>query len=122
MGKLNENNEPPWTDCKSEVNGDDSQQVECVNRKGKLLESDILESGGQQRTDRKKNGSSSEATASTSETDMVQSKSRLLAVKSRQTQSGPLTPGAVLNLSLSERGRVFERFLISLSLSLMIGD
>ncbi|KAK9926400.1 hypothetical protein M0R45_023633 [Rubus argutus] len=89
LGKLNENNEPPWTDCKSEVNGDDSQQVESVNRKGKLLESDILESGGQQATDWKKNRSSSEATASTSETDMVQAKSRLLAVKSRQNSEWP---------------------------------
>ncbi|XP_062026711.1 serine/threonine-protein kinase BLUS1-like isoform X2 [Rosa rugosa] len=109
LGKSNENNEPPWTDRKSEVNGDDSQQVECVNRKDKHHESETLESGGQQGTDWKKNGSSSEATASTSETDMVQAKSRIVAVKSRQTRSGPLTPGGVLNHSLSETGRSFER-------------
>ncbi|KAM5571302.1 serine/threonine-protein kinase BLUS1-like [Rosa sericea] len=109
LGKSNENNEPPSTDRKSEVNGDDSQQVECVNRKDKHLESETLESGGQQGTDWKKNGSSSEATASTSETDMLQAKSRIVAVKSRQTRSGPLTPGGVLNHSLSDTGRSFER-------------
>ena len=110
MGKLNENSEPSYTDCKSKVNGDDSQQVECVNRKGKLLESDQLESGSQQGTDWNKNGPSSEATTSTTETDMVHAKSKFVAVKSRQTRSGPLTPGAVLNHSLSDAGHIFERF------------
>lgn len=114
MGKLNDKNERPWTDCKSEVNGDDAQQVECVNRKGKLLDNDILESSGQQGTDWTKNGSSSDAMASTSETDMGQAKPRIVAVKSRQSRSGPLTPGGVLNHSLSEVGRNFERFVISL--------
>nr|XP_011470901.1 PREDICTED: serine/threonine-protein kinase dst1 isoform X2 [Fragaria vesca subsp. vesca] len=109
LGKLNDKNERPWTDCKSEVNGDDAQQVECVNRKGKLLDNDILESSGQQGTDWTKNGSSSEAIASTSETDTSQAKPRIVAVKSRQSRSGPLTPGGVLNHSLSEVGRIFER-------------
>ncbi|XP_050379164.1 serine/threonine-protein kinase BLUS1-like isoform X2 [Argentina anserina] len=109
LGKLKENNEPPWTDCKSKINGDESQQAECANRKGKLLESDLLESGGQQVTDWTKTGPSSEATASTSETDMVQPKSKTVAVKSRQTRSGPLTPGAVLNHSLSEARYIFEK-------------
>ncbi|CAL2260743.1 unnamed protein product [Prunus armeniaca] len=108
LGKLNENSEPYWTEYK-EVNDYEAQQVESLNKKGKVLESNILESGGQQKTAWKKNGSSSEATASTSEKDMVQAKNKNLLVKSRQTQSGPLTPGAVLSHSLSERARIFER-------------
>lgn len=111
MGKLNENSEPYWTEYK-EVNDYEVQQVESLNKKGKVLESNILESGGQQKTAWKKNGSSSEATASTSEKDMVQAKTKNLSVKSRQTQSGPLTPGAVLSHSLSERSRIFERFVM----------
>ncbi|VVA36432.1 PREDICTED: serine/threonine-kinase [Prunus dulcis] len=108
LGKLNENSEPYWTEYK-EVNDYEAQQVESLNKKGKVLESNILESGGQQKTAWKKNESSSEATASTSEKDMVQAKNKNLSVKSRQTQSGPLTPGAVLSHSVSERARIFER-------------
>ncbi|PQM41659.1 serine/threonine-protein kinase 4 isoform X1 [Prunus yedoensis var. nudiflora] len=108
LGKLNENSEPYWTEYK-EVNDYEAKQVESLNKKGKVLESNILESGGQQKTAWKKNGSSSEATASTSEKDMVQAKTKNLSVKSRQTQSGPLTPGAVLSHSVSERFRIFER-------------
>ncbi|XP_009358698.1 serine/threonine-protein kinase BLUS1 isoform X2 [Pyrus x bretschneideri] len=109
LGKLNENNESYWTDYKGEINGDESQQVECLNKKGKDLESNLLESAGQQKTGWKTNESSSEATASTSEKDTVQAKPKPLIVKSRQTQSGPLTPGAGLGHSVSERGRIFER-------------
>ncbi|CAN6585793.1 unnamed protein product [Malus baccata var. baccata] len=109
LGKLNENNESYWTDYKGEINGDESQQVECLNKKGKDIESNLSESAGQQKTGWKKNESSSEAIASTSEKDTVQAKPKTLIVKSRQTLSGPLTPGSVLSHSLSEKGRIFER-------------
>ncbi|XP_008390290.1 serine/threonine-protein kinase BLUS1 isoform X2 [Malus domestica] len=109
LGKLNENNESYWTDYKGEINGDESQQVECLNNKGKDIESNLSESTGQQKTGWKKNESSSEAIASTSEKDTVQAKPKTLIVKSRQTLSGPLTPGSVLSHSLSEKGRIFER-------------
>ncbi|KAM2035525.1 serine/threonine-protein kinase BLUS1-like [Malus sylvestris] len=109
LGKLNENNESYWTDYKGEIKGDESQQVECLNKKGKDLESNLLESAGQQKTGWKTNESSSEATASTSEKDTVQAKPKPLIVKSRQTQSGPITPGAGLGHSVSERGHIFER-------------
>lgn len=69
----------------------------------------MLESGGQEKTGWKKNGSSTEATTSTSEKDMVLSKARSPSVKNRQAVSGPLMPGAVLSHSLSERGRISER-------------
>ncbi|XP_068308071.1 serine/threonine-protein kinase BLUS1-like isoform X2 [Pyrus communis] len=109
LGKLNENNESYWTDYKGEINGDESQQVECLNKKGKDIESNLSESAGQQKTGWKKNESSSEATASTSEKDTVQAKPKTLFVKSRQALSGPLTPGSVLSHSLSEKGRTIER-------------
>ncbi|XP_050121858.1 serine/threonine-protein kinase BLUS1-like isoform X2 [Malus sylvestris] len=109
LRKLNENNESYWTDYKGEINGDESQQVECLNKKGKDIESNLSESAGQQKTGWKKNESSSEAIASTSEKDTVQAKPKTLIVKSRQTLSGPLTPGSVLSHSLSEKGRIFER-------------
>ncbi|XP_018503687.2 serine/threonine-protein kinase BLUS1 isoform X2 [Pyrus x bretschneideri] len=108
LGKLNENNESYWTDYKGEINGDESQQVECLNKKGKDIESNLSESAGPQ-TGWKKNESSSEATASTSEKDTVQAKPKTLFVKSRQALSGPLTPGFVLSHSLSEKVRTIER-------------
>ncbi|KAL4570603.1 hypothetical protein LXL04_026261 [Taraxacum kok-saghyz] len=39
----------------------------------------------------------------------LQAKSRILTGRNRQTQSGPLTPGAVLNHSKSDRTRALER-------------
>lgn len=96
----------------SKGKGDQQQQYEYLNRKGKTLEVDSLESGIQEKAVLKKNGSSSEAIASTSEKDLVPAKFK--SVKTRQTQSGPLTPGVVLTHSASDRGRNSERFTISL--------
>ncbi|GKA92821.1 serine/threonine-protein kinase BLUS1 isoform X1 [Tanacetum coccineum] len=42
--------------------------------------------------------------------DPVQAKTKILAARSRQTQSGPLVAGVVLNHSKSERTRAFERY------------
>lgn len=84
--------------------------VDCLNRKGKILESDLLESGCQEKVGWKNSGSITEASSSMSEKGMLQAKTKAQMVKSRQTQSGPLMPGAVLSHSSSERGRICERF------------
>lgn len=109
MGKLNSNTELPLGDSRGKIS-DKVQQAEYLNKKGKVLECDILESGCQEKTGWKKNGSSTEATTSASEKDVVLSKARSQSVKSRQALSGPLTPGSVLSHSLSEKGRIAERF------------
>lgn len=82
------------------------QLSESLNKKGKALEGDSLDRN-QENIALKKNGSSTEEMASTSEKDTMQTKAK--AVKSRQTQSGPLTPGMVLSQSSSERARNSER-------------
>ncbi|KAK0586089.1 hypothetical protein LWI29_000730 [Acer saccharum] len=85
----------------------DQQQSECLNRKGKILEVDSLESGIQENIVLKRNGLSTEAMASTSEKDLMPTKVKTL--QTRQTQSGPLMPGVVLSHSASEK-RYSERF------------
>ncbi|GJR12671.1 serine/threonine-protein kinase BLUS1 isoform X1 [Tanacetum coccineum] len=60
----------------------------------------------------KKSRSKTEQLPSTSDKDKdpVQAKTKILAARSRQTQSGPLVAGVVLNHSKSERTRAFERY------------
>lgn len=82
------------------------QLYESLNKKGKALEGDSLDRN-QENIALRKNGSSTEEMASTSEKDTMQTKAK--AVKSRQTQSGPLMPGMVLSHSSSERARNPER-------------
>lgn len=101
-------------DCRGKINSDKVQHVEYLNKKGKVVECDILESGCIENTGWKENGSSTEVTASTSEKDLILSKVRSQSVKNRQAMSGPLVPGSVLSHSLSERGRVSERFVMDL--------
>lgn len=82
----------------------DSIQPDCLNETGKSLECDRVEKG------LRKNGSNIDVMASTSEKDVGLTKSK--TVKPRQTQSGPLTPGAVLNHSSSDRVRNSERLVM----------
>ncbi|GKV04007.1 hypothetical protein SLEP1_g16225 [Rubroshorea leprosula] len=91
-----------------QISADQSQQSDCLNRKGKNLESDIVEAVSQEEVALKKPVSSIEVSTSSSERDIVQTKTKV--VKTRQTQSGPLTPGIVLNHSLSDKAQNFERF------------
>lgn len=105
QGKLNSNCEIL---CEGQSSGDKLLQGECLNNKGKILECDVQESGFQEKTGLKKNGSLTEATTSTIEKEMVMPRTRT-PVKVRQTYSGPLMPGAVLTHSASERGRLSER-------------
>ncbi|XP_015574492.1 serine/threonine-protein kinase BLUS1 isoform X2 [Ricinus communis] len=86
---------------------DELPQAVSLNRKGKFLESDLLEAGYLDKIDSKRSGSSNDEKALTSEKDANQAKTK--AAKSRQTQSGPLVPGAVLGHSLSDKGRFLER-------------
>ncbi|KAK6250910.1 hypothetical protein SCA6_004915 [Theobroma cacao] len=107
LGKLNLNREVSQAETGGPRNVDLSQS-DCLNGKGKNLECDIVEAGCQETVGLRKNGSSIDVMASTSERDVVLTRAK--TVKPRQTQSGPLTPGAVLNHSSSERVRNSERF------------
>uniref|UniRef100_A0A5B6ZZ19 Putative serine/threonine-protein kinase BLUS1-like isoform X1 n=1 Tax=Davidia involucrata TaxID=16924 RepID=A0A5B6ZZ19_DAVIN len=95
--------------CSEQTSGDELPPAECLSKKGKILESDLLESGNQGKTGVEKNGSRTELLPSTSEKDAVQAKTKTSSGRSRQTQSGPLMPAIVLSHSMSERGRNFER-------------
>ncbi|KAL4352679.1 hypothetical protein GQ457_06G038210 [Hibiscus cannabinus] len=85
----------------------DLLQSDCLNGTGKTVECNIVEANFQDK-DLRKNGSNTDVMASTLEKDTVLTRAK--TVKPRQTQSGPLTPGAVLNHSSSDRVRNAERF------------
>lgn len=107
---MNLNYELAQPEYRGRTSGEETPQADVLNRKGKVVESDVLESVCQEKVGWRKNGSSTEASSSMSEKDMVQAKTKTQTVKSRQTQSGPLMPGAVLSHSVSERVRISERF------------
>ncbi|GMY30628.1 serine/threonine-protein kinase BLUS1-like isoform X1 [Fagus crenata] len=109
FGKLNLNNELAQPECRGKTSGEEIPQADFLNKKGKIVESDLLESGCQEKVGWRKNGSSNEASSSMSEKDVVQAKTKTQTVKCRQTQSGPLMPGAVLSHSVSERRLIPER-------------
>ncbi|KAJ6943753.1 hypothetical protein NC652_009259 [Populus alba x Populus x berolinensis] len=105
---VNSKSEMQQAEYSRQLSGGKLPQVDNLNRKGRLPESDLLETSSQEKVGWKRNGSSTEAKASTSENDVMQAKAK--TVKSRQTLSGPIMPGTVLSHSLSERGRTSERF------------
>ncbi|KAF5734956.1 serine/threonine-protein kinase BLUS1-like isoform X1 [Tripterygium wilfordii] len=107
LSRSNLNSELAQDEARGKAN-DSEHQSENVNKKGKTLEFEILEPVGQQKTNWKKDGTSTEASASTSEKDIVQAMNK--TIKSRQTQSGPLMPGIALSHSSSEKGCTHERF------------
>ncbi|KAJ7952201.1 Kinase [Quillaja saponaria] len=109
LGKLNLYDKLPQAKFAAQVSGNEVQQVEWLSKKGKILDSDLQESGCPKNIIWNSNGSTTEATSSTSEKDVVLSRTKSQTVKSRQTQSGPLMPGAVLSHSSSERARTSER-------------
>lgn len=93
-----------------QLNANDVPPAELLSKKGKILESDLVEpSSNQGKIGPEKNG-----LPSTSEKDVVQSKTRTSMVKSRQSQSGPLMPGGMLTHSISERARNLERLIITI--------
>ncbi|PPR95447.1 hypothetical protein GOBAR_AA25204 [Gossypium barbadense] len=101
LGKLNLDREVSWVEFGG-PRSVDSIQPDCLNETGKNLDCDRVEKG------LRKNGSNIDVMASTSEKDVGLAKAK--TVKPRQTQSGPLTPGSVLNHSSSDRVRNSERF------------
>ncbi|XP_031265654.1 serine/threonine-protein kinase BLUS1-like isoform X2 [Pistacia vera] len=98
FGKSNSAAEVSQTENRGQ--NDQLRLSESLNKKGKSPEI-------QEKIVFKKNGSSTEAMASTSEKDSILTKAK--SVKSRQSQSGPLMPGVVLTHSSSERGRNSDR-------------
>lgn len=111
--KLNLNDKLVQPECVERTSGEEIPQIDCLNRKEKNLESDLLESGCQEKVGWKKDVSSPEASSSMTEKEMIQAKTKAQILKTRHTQSGPLVPGAVLSHSLSERGQSSERFVRS---------
>uniref|UniRef100_A0A6N2MGJ5 Protein kinase domain-containing protein n=2 Tax=Salix viminalis TaxID=40686 RepID=A0A6N2MGJ5_SALVM len=106
--KVNSDSEIQQAEYNRQLSGGELPQANNFIRKGKLPESDLLETSSLEKVGWKRNGSSSEAKASTSESIMAQAKAKTL--KGRQTHSGLLMPGTVLSQSLSERGRTSERY------------
>ncbi|KAL6979401.1 non-specific serine,threonine protein kinase [Sarracenia purpurea var. burkii] len=95
--------------CSEPTHGDEFPPAQYPSNKGKIPESDVLESDYQGEIGPEKNASKPELPPPTLEKDAIQKKTKTPAGKSRLTQSGPLMPGIVLNHSRSERGRIFER-------------
>ncbi|TYJ06820.1 hypothetical protein E1A91_A12G261200v1 [Gossypium mustelinum] len=106
LGTLNLNGEVSQSEF-GEPMTIDLLQSDCLNEKGKNPECDMVEAGLHEKGLRK-NGLGIDITASTSEKEVVMTGAK--SVKPRQTQSGPLTPGAILNHSSSERVHNSERF------------
>ncbi|KAA8526095.1 hypothetical protein F0562_007805 [Nyssa sinensis] len=92
-----------------QTSGDELPPSGYMSKRGKFLESDSLVPGNQGKISLEKNGSRTQLFRSTSDKDDVQAKTKTPAGRSHQTQSGPLTPGIVLNHSMSERTRDSER-------------
>lgn len=88
---------------------DDVSVVESETKKGKVFESDLVESENVGITGLKNCRSTAEMPHSMVEKDALQAKSRIQSGRPRECQSGPLMPGTVLS-SLSERARNLERY------------
>ncbi|KAF7138162.1 hypothetical protein RHSIM_Rhsim07G0078200 [Rhododendron simsii] len=106
LGKAVSTNEVIYSE---QTSGGVFPPAECSSNKEKTPERDILESDYQGKVELEKNASRTELPPSHPEKDPVLAKIKTSAGNSRQTQSGPLMPGIVLNHSKSERGRSFER-------------
>ncbi|KAG5539410.1 hypothetical protein RHGRI_019827 [Rhododendron griersonianum] len=109
LGKAVSTNEVIYSE---QTSGDVFPPAECSSNKEKTPERDILESDYQGKVELEKNASRTELPPSHPEKDPVLAKIKTSAGNSRQTQSGPLMPGIVLNHSKSERGRSSERFIL----------
>ncbi|KAG7015806.1 Serine/threonine-protein kinase fray2 [Cucurbita argyrosperma subsp. argyrosperma] len=110
LRNFNSCNESSQDEHGAGASGQGLPQVECLSKKGNFMENDKLKGGLQEKTGWNRNGTSTEAEASTSGQDIVQGKPKTKMPKGRQTQSGPILPGIVLSHSLSERVRGSERF------------
>ncbi|KAK4397992.1 hypothetical protein Sango_1274700 [Sesamum angolense] len=102
---------------KQEATGDNSSRgklvvndvlvVESQTKNGKVSDSDLFQTDNQVNTG-VKGGSRADLAPPVVEKDVAQAKTRTQTGRARQTQSGPLIPGAVLSHSQSERVRNLE--------------
>lgn len=112
MGQPGTSSELLLAESKGNLNGDEVPSSECLNIKGKIHQSDLVESACPGKVGLKKNGISNEMTPSTSEMEL-QAKGKYQTMKSRQTHSGPLMQNVVLSHSLSDKGRTSERLALN---------
>ncbi|KAJ9549674.1 hypothetical protein OSB04_022217 [Centaurea solstitialis] len=91
------------------VSSDDVGPSESSSNTGDTLERNLPEPENKGNVALEKSRSKTEQLPSTSDKEAVQAKNRILPGRSRQTQSGPLVAGVVLNHSKSERSRNLER-------------
>ncbi|KVH95267.1 Protein kinase, ATP binding site-containing protein [Cynara cardunculus var. scolymus] len=91
------------------VCSDEVAPSESLSNTGDTPESNLPESDNKGNIALERSRTKTEQLPSTSDKDAVQAKSRILTGRSRQTQSGPLVAGVVLNHSKSERTRNLER-------------
>ncbi|KAJ4846333.1 hypothetical protein Tsubulata_005927 [Turnera subulata] len=103
----NSNSDIQQTALREQIEGDELLRTESLQNKGKFLECEPLETSCLDKFGQNKNMSTTDAKASTSDNDIIQTKVK--PARSRQTVSGPLMPGTVLGHSLSDRGRTSER-------------
>lgn len=94
-------------ESKGNLNGDEGPSTECLHRKGKIHQSDLVESVRPGNVSLKKNGSN-DMTPSTSEMDL-KAKVKSQTMKSRQTHSGPLMQNVGFSHSVSDKIRTSER-------------
>lgn len=101
------------------TNGDEFPSSECLNRKGKVPENNTEKSSGQEKPSWKKNGISNDVvTPAYQKSDIAtpvlekdrQAKIKTQTMRSRQTQSGPLVPNAVLGHLPPEKWCTADRF------------
>ncbi|XP_030530221.1 serine/threonine-protein kinase BLUS1-like isoform X2 [Rhodamnia argentea] len=107
LGQLGTSSELLPAESKGNLNGDEVPSTECLNRKGKIHQSDLVEFARPGKVSLKKNGRN-EMMPSTSEMDL-KAKVKSQTMKSRQTHSGPLMQNVVLGHSLSDKIRTSER-------------
>lgn len=98
--------------AESQGNGDQLPSSGSLDMKGKILESGMVESSGQEKLNWKKNGMSNDIITPVLETDR-QAKIKAQTIRSRQTQSGPPVSSAVLVQLPSEKWCTSGRFLIN---------
>ncbi|KAK9161077.1 hypothetical protein Syun_007418 [Stephania yunnanensis] len=98
-------------DCKATTSGAEVLPVEFSSVKGDMSEIETLDASNKEKFDRdEKNGSSYEPTTSQSNKDVMPGYLKIQTGKSRQSQSGPLGPMAMLSHSFSEKSRTTEKY------------
>ncbi|KAK7327213.1 hypothetical protein VNO80_31578 [Phaseolus coccineus] len=110
-GKMNLEKSPmnKITSQEGAIDIEETEQSEYLNKNKKIPESEIQELGFPKNIFWERNVSTSKATASNVEKDIIMTKTKGQMVKSRQTHSGPLLPVTILNHSKLEREGISTR-------------